>query len=130
MKLELKRIRAQRDLWLRAVNENDIHEMATVLSEDAVWIPPRMPAVNSRNAIVEWMTPFFETYDYTFSIDNLHIKAAGNWAVEQSDFTSTLEPKGGGDKSTHRGRYIIIWRWEPDNEWRIERYVDDSPDLD
>jgi uncharacterized protein (TIGR02246 family) len=127
MKLELKQIEQQRHVWLDAVNKNDIEGMKTVFSDDAVWIPSGLPALNGKNAIAEWMSPFFETYDYEFSIRDLNIKGAGDWAVEQASFTSKLSPKGEeGEGTTHDGKYIIIWRWEKDNKWRIERYLDNS----
>jgi len=127
MKLELKKIREQRESWLNAVNQNDILAMQDILTEDAVWIPPGLPALNGRKAIVDWMGPFFETFNYEFSINNMRIKGAGNWAFEQAQFTSKLTPKDDdGAASTHEGKYIMIWRWEKDNTWRIERYLDDS----
>ncbi len=127
MKLELKKIREQRDRWIDAVNKNDIDAMQNILTEDAVWIPAGLPALSGKKSIVEWMGPFFETYNYEFSITDMHIKGAGDWAVEQSSFTSNLIPKDDEDgSSSHKGKYIIIWRWEKDNQWRIERYLDDS----
>ena len=126
MKLELKEIRKQREEWLDAVNKNDITRVTDVLTEDAVWIPPGMPALNGKEAISDWINPFFETYDYEFKLDSLDIRGAGDWAVEHASFTSRLSPKDGGEGSEHHGKYIMIWRWEKDNKWRIERYLDTS----
>ena len=81
MKLELKEIRRQRDEWLDAVNSNDIDRVKSILTDDAVWIPPGMPALNGKNAIVDWISPCFETYNYEFRIDELDVKGAGFWAV-------------------------------------------------
>ena len=126
MKLELKKIQKQREDWLRAVNENDMEAIGNILTDDAVWIPPGMPALSGKKTIMEWMEPFFDTFNYEFSIADMHIKGAGDWAVEQSAFTSKLTAKDDDETSTHNGKYIIIWRWEKDNQWRIERYLDDS----
>lgn len=128
MKLELKEIRKQRSEWLEAVNHNDIDKVKSLLTDDAVWIPPGMPALNGKDAIADWINPFFETYDYEFQIDNLDVKGAGDWAVEHASFTSKLHPKGTDSQETseHHGKYIMIWRWEKDNHWRIERYLDNS----
>ncbi len=124
MKLELKAIRLQRQAWIDAVNSGDIDKFRDILSNDAVWIPPRMPALNGRDAIIEWMTPFFADFKHEFSVEPQSVKGAGNWAVEQSDFISKLEPNDGGGDSQLDGKYLIIWRWEKDNIWRMERYVD------
>ncbi len=129
MKLELKAIKQQRQNWLDAVNHNDIDSVSNILCEDAVWIPPGMPALQGKTAILDWIQPFFENFNYEFSISNEYVKGAGDWAVEHADFTSRLAPKDGGEASEHQGKYIIIWKWEKDNVWRIERYVDNS-DMD
>ncbi len=130
MKLELKAIRKQRQQWLDAVNKNDIESVKKILSNKAVWIPPGMPALTGKQAIVDWMNPFFEDFNYEFSIANENVKGAGDWAMEHANFTTRLTPKGGGDTTEHHGKYIIIWRWEKDNMWRIERYVDYSDTIE
>jgi len=127
MKLELKEIRRQREVWLDAVNSNDIDRVKSIFTDDAVWIPLGMPALNGKNAVADWINPFFETYNYEFSIDESNVKGAGDWAVEHASFTSKLHPKEGeGTTSEHHGKYIVIWRWEKDNKWRIERYLDNT----
>ncbi len=68
MKLELKAIKKQRQHWLDAVNKNDIESIKKILSNKAVWIPPGMPALTGKKAIVDWMNPFFEDFNYEFSI--------------------------------------------------------------
>jgi len=129
MKLELKKIREQRENWLNAVNQNNTEAMQEILTDDAVWIPSGLPALNGKQAIMDWIGPFFETFSYELSIKDIHIKGAGNWAFEQTQFTSKLKPKDDdGETSAHEGKYIMIWRWEKDNQWRIERYLDDSED--
>ena len=127
MKLELKKIGQQREKWLKAVNSNDLEGLAEVLTDNAVWIPTGLPPLKGRKAISEWMNPFFETYNYEFNIDDMKIRGADDWAVEQASFTSKTRPKeGGGEESAHQGKYILIWKWEKDNQWRIEKYLDDS----
>ena len=130
MKLELKKIRQQRLEWIDAVNSNDLSRIGEILSASVVWIPSSMPALNGREAILEWMKPSFDGFDHQYRIDNIRIKGAGNWAFEQADFTSTLTPKEGGGPVENTGSYILIWRWEDDNVWRIERYVDNSEVLE
>ena len=104
-----------------------IDRLKYILTDEAGMIPPGMPALNRKNAIVEWIDPFFETDNYEFWNDELEVKGAGDWAVEHASFTSRLIHKDDyGSVSEHHGKYIIIWRWEKDNKWRIERYLDNS----
>ena len=126
MKLEFKEIRKQREQWLDAVNKNDIDSLKEILTEDAVWIPPGMPALMGKVAIVDWMNPFFENYTYEFNVENPDLRGAGDWAVEHASFVSRVAPKDGGEHTEQHGKYIMIWRWEKDNKWRIEKYLDTS----
>lgn len=126
MKLELKEIKKQREEWLEAVNKNDILGVKNLLTEDAVWIPPGMPALKGKSEIADWINPFFETYNYKFKVEKTDVRGAGDWAVEHASFTSKLEPKDGGEGTEYHGKYLMIWRWEKDNKWRIERYLDTS----
>lgn len=130
MKLELKAIRIRRQEWIDAINNNDLDKVSDLLSDDAVWMPPGMPALQGKGSIIEWMKPSFESFKHEYSITDIRIKGAGNWAVEQANFVSKLWPEDGGDATEHRGSYIMIWRWEKNNVWRIERYVDNSEVLE
>jgi uncharacterized protein (TIGR02246 family) len=126
MKLEFKEIQKQRERLLKAINKNDIDSMKEILTDDAAWIPPGMPALMGKTAIVDWMNPFFENYDYEFNVENPDVRGAGDWAVEHSSFVSKVAPKDGGEGTEQHGKYIMIWRWEKDNKWRIEKYLDTS----
>ena len=126
MKLELKAIRAQREKWIEAVNSGDINGLSGIMSEDAVWMPASIPALNGKKAILDWIKPSFDNFRHQFSISQQDFKGAGNWVVEHADFTHILTPKDGGETAEFPGSYIVIWRWEKDNVWRIERYVDNS----
>ena len=126
MKLELKEIRKQRQAWLDAVNSNNLQEIESILTDDAVWIPPGMPALESKKAIADWMKPSFDEFNHNMEIAEDELKGAGHWVVEHASFKSRLNPKDGGEGTVFDGKYIVIWRLEKDNKWRIERYLDNS----
>lgn len=126
MKLELKSIREQRQKWIDAVNKGDISQISEILSDDAVWMPLSIPALNGKKAIVDWIKPSFDNFDHQFEISDQDLKGAGNWVVEHANFVHRLTPKDGGETTELPGSYIVIWRWEKDNVWRIERYVDNT----
>lgn len=125
MQDELAAIQKRRRAWIVAINEGDVVAHAALLAEDAVWLPPGQPAVAGREAIAEWLLPFFEQHGYDFSITDARVRVAGDWAVERATFTSRLTPTDGGETMTHTGTYVLLWRREADG-WYIERYVDDT----
>jgi uncharacterized protein (TIGR02246 family) len=118
----------RREQWVRVVARRDVDAYAELVAEDVVWFPPGQLPVIGRSAFADWVRPFFESFEYQFSIEPIAIVEAETSACERSRFRSTLRPAGGGDDSEmqHEGTCVIFWRLDPDGAWRIERYVDES----
>jgi uncharacterized protein (TIGR02246 family) len=109
--------------WIAAVNATDIVGYAQLVTEDVVWLPPHGDAVVGRAAFKSWLEPFFGSYAYEFSVDDIHACETDRWIAETGEFRSRMTPLAGGAAASHGGRYFAIWRREAD-VWRIERYVD------
>lgn len=115
-----------RRAWLRAVNRTDLDAYADLVCRDVVWLPPGGPAVQGRASFRAWLEPFFEQFEYRFSVEVASCRDSGDWAVEKGAFRTEMTPRSGGDPMEHRGRYIVLWRRGGDSAWRIDRYMDDS----
>lgn len=113
--------------WVEAVNGTDLEAYADVVCRDLVWLPPGQDAIEGRAAFRRWLAPFFEQYDYEFSVTGTAFRVAGTWAVEKGRFRSVMTSVDGGATMEHSGRFLALWRRDDDGVWRIERYVDDSP---
>lgn len=112
--------------WIQVVNGGDIDAYCEILTVDAVWIPPRSEPVEGREAFKNWLAPFVERYSYQFDLSDQRIHVAGNRAFERARFTSEMTPKSGGASMTHSGTFTALWMKEQDNNWYIERYIDDT----
>lgn len=113
----------RRQRWIEVTTAGDVASCVDLLTEDAVWFPPGMAAIRGREFVREWMAPFFEIYEYDFSVLNPQLRLAGDWAFERGVFTSALISKHDGRETSHSGEYLIIWKREPDDVWYIERYI-------
>ena len=116
-------IDGRRQEWVAVVNARDLAGYAALFTPDGVWLPPGQPAVRGREAIHTWLRPFFEEFEYDFSITDSQLRVAGDWAVEYGKFTSNLQPRSGGEPSSHSGTYLVLWR-QDSAKWCIERYMD------
>lgn len=112
--------------WIDVVNAGDSDTYANLLAENAVWIPPGQDPITGRTAFKQWLTPFFDAFSYTFSISDVRIRVAGDWAIERAEFTSEMTPYNGGDPMKHTGTFTVLWHRDDDKVWYIERYFDDS----
>ncbi len=117
-------IDGRRQEWVAVVNARDRAGYAALFMPDGVWVPPGQPAVRGREAIHAWLRPFFEQFEYDFSMTDSQVRVAGDCAVECGKFKSNLRPRSGGKASSHSGTYVVLWRRELDKRWYIERYMD------
>ena len=124
MSNERDMIAQQRARWTAAVNATDLDQYAALVTEDLVWFPPGQPAISGKKAFVEWLRPFFENFEYAFSLHAPQVQLAGGWAIERGRFQSQMRSRGGGMPGQHSGMYLVVWRKDVDNAWRIERYID------
>lgn len=118
----------RRGEWMAAVNQGALDDYADLVTEDLVWLPPAGEPLTGRQAFRAWLEPFFARFDYLFSVEPVQVRAFDGWCAEAGRFRSVLTEKGGGAPQEHTGRYLVLWRLEPDGVWRIERYVDGVPE--
>jgi ketosteroid isomerase-like protein len=122
MNLAAERIRLlQRDAeWAVAAFEGrDVERILSYWTDDAVVLPPGLPAVVGKAALRQYVEgsmqiPGFNinwtSTDVTFSPD-------GNLAYMFSRNAVTMSAQDGTPAITE-GRAVTIWRREPDGEWR------------
>lgn len=112
--------------WIEAVDRTDLEAYAELVCEDVVWLPPGEEAVEGREAFREWLAPFFEEWRYDFSVEDARFRVAGGRAMEKGRFVSRMAARVGPKEVEHVGHYVVLWRRDEDDTWRIERYADDS----
>lgn len=117
-------IEQRRQRWIDVTTAGDAASCVELLTEDAVWFPPgMMAALCGREPIRDWMAPFFELYEYEFTVLNSQLRLAGDWALDRGMFTSILTSRYDGRQTSHNGEYLISWKRESDGQWYIERYM-------
>lgn len=116
--------------WLEAVEQGDLDAYVDLVVEDVVWIAPGPVALEGRMAFRDWLAPFLEQHIYAMSVSDPDIRVAGRWAVEKGMFHSHISPRTGGDAMEHTGRFLTLWRHGADGKWRIDRYIDDTPEFE
>lgn len=125
MQDDLNTLQQRHKEWIDIVKRGDAEAYAGLLTEDAVWFPPTGKPLAGRKAFREWLSPFFNRYEYDFSITNEWFRIAGDRAIEKGKFTSVMNSKKGSEQMKHSGTFTVLWRREGD-EWYIERYIDDT----
>ena len=106
-----------------AIVAGDTDTYATLLTRDAVLLPPNGPAVVGRDAIVAWSRAFANAFSFeAYHPLDAEVVIAGNWAFRRAAFRVTLAPKGGGEKLVDTGKFLIIYKREGDG-WKVARDI-------
>ncbi len=110
--------------WIAAINAGDPDGFVAVLANDAVWLPWGQSAISGKERIHDWLLAPFAEFTYDYSVTDIRVRIAGEWAVERARFRTRAEKRGGGEAPTHEGTYTILWRRTASAGWLIERYID------
>lgn len=122
----LLHISTKRESWVEAINAGSADGFVAVVAPDAVWLPSRQPAIQGADRIREWLVDPFSQYDYDYSIEDIRVRLAGDWAVENSRFRTRAVDRSGDPAPLHEGEYTILWKRTPGVGWLIDRYIDHS----
>ena len=115
-----KAIRANDDLIEAAVKAGNAAEATAMYADDAVAMPPNMPALKGREGLKEfWKSAFaMGKTEIDLMIDD--VKVSGDLAIERGRWMFTLTPSGAAPVKDN-GKYLVVWR-NRGGKWQI---VDD-----
>jgi len=94
--------------------------VVATLTEDAVWMPPNQPAREGRADIQEWLSPQTVT---DFELTTLETGGRGGFAYTRGSFSITFTAEGLAGFVNDTGKYVEIWRKEPDGSWLIDQVI-------
>lgn len=113
--------------YKQAVLAGDWEVWAAFYTEDAVIMPTGQPAVRGRDAIRAWGEAFPTIVEWT--TDRVEVDGRGDLAYVRATFSMTVEAEGEAEPVSERGKYLEIWRKQPDGSWLIavDIYNSDEP---
>lgn len=110
-----------RSAFSEAHARSDAQALADLFTEDARLLPPGGDEVRGRAAIRAAAQSMFSALTVSdFKIEAQELQIYDSVAYELATYTETLTPRV-GPASPVRGRYLIVWRRDPDRQWRVDR---------
>jgi ketosteroid isomerase-like protein len=120
----------QRDAeWAAMASEGrDVEAILSYWTDDAVVLPPGLPAVIGKPALREYVkgSQQISGFSITWSSSDVAFSPDGNLAYMFSENAVTLNGAD-GKPATKAGRAVTIWRREPDGEWRCAVDIWNAP---
>ena len=106
--------------WARLAFEGrDVERMLSYFSDDAVMMPPGMPAVIGKAALREYLNGSLQIpgFSITWTSTDVHLSPDGQFAYMFGRNQMTMNAPD-GTLMTFAGRGVTNWRREADGAWR------------
>jgi|SRR6267142_5359068 ketosteroid isomerase-like protein len=109
-------LRQNDETFASSANAKNFAAAAALYMDDASLLLPNAPAVQGRQQIQKWMSDNPPLSD--FKIEPVDIDGRGDLAYVRGNYALTMTPPSGA--AVHdRGKFIEIWRRQPDGSWKI-----------
>ena len=102
--------------------------MRVHVTPDVVMMAPNMPAVSGAENAMEAMNGFFAAFAVHIAYESAEVVVADEWAFDRGTYKQTLTPKRGGPAISESGKYLWLYRREPDGKWKQARAIWNSSD--
>ncbi|MBN2320990.1 MAG: SgcJ/EcaC family oxidoreductase [Acidobacteria bacterium] len=103
-----------------AVNAGDLYKLISIYGDDAVRIPPNEPPSIGKEAIQQSAEQMFDNLSPREEKDVVeNVQVSGNLAVAHIKWSSLITPKTGSEPFDVNGNWILVFKRESDNSWKI-----------
>jgi uncharacterized protein (TIGR02246 family) len=122
-------IRRAVEEFVTAFNAGDMSRILGIFTDDLIDMSAGGPTRTGQAAREHFLSRVTETHakyspHLVITIDEIQV--VSNWAYDRGSLTVKLVPRGGGETSFVRQRYLEIWRRGSDAKWRIAIEMDNT----
>jgi uncharacterized protein (TIGR02246 family) len=113
--------------WLEAVRTKNISRLTDMVTDDAIFLPPGLPAIRGKLAVEAMYNSFFPQFssvEQRVSIEEVEV--AGDWAFAWGTEHFTVLPKAGGPPIQMEGKGMSILRRQADGAWKFARGINNT----
>ncbi len=117
-------VRAVLDTYAESVTKGDVNLHASIWDEAGIKHKPNAPAIVGMQAMRERWEKNFPLNDRHMVIKIQEVIVSGDWAFAHGVYTDEAVPKAGGKTVYTDGKFLTVFKREPDGTWKI--YADTS----
>ena len=100
---------------VRAFNDGNLDAFMALVADDAVFMPPGVPALIGKEAIYNWQNFDEMSFDATIFSDEIEI--CGEWAFQRVHWEGSWTINASGETTPYKSKEIFIYRRQPDGSW-------------
>jgi uncharacterized protein (TIGR02246 family) len=114
------------DGYVAASNAGYAAALASIYTDDAVIMPSDVPLIQGKAAIEAYFQKTMEGRKEKYSATSISLTSDdsaihGDWAYVRGTSLWTATPKAGGAPIERRGKFLTIYKRQPDRSWKVFR---------
>ncbi|MEO8561822.1 MAG: nuclear transport factor 2 family protein [bacterium] len=107
--------------YVRVINSNNTDSLASMLTEDAVFLAANEKPMVGKAAVRAWVDGYYKAFHTKWDKPVQEFVVAGDYAFERYSYTSTDTPVGGGKDVVDTGWGFVVYHRDADGVWRVAR---------
>src|ERR1043165_2989110 len=116
--------------WSKAAGAKDVDKTASYYSDDALVLPPNMPAINGKQgARAMWQGMFSVSgFGGGWKASKVEVARSGDLAYVTGTYELS-ETDAKGKPMTDKGKYLEVWKKQGDGTWKcvVDMFNSDLP---
>jgi len=116
--------------WSRAAGAKDLDKTASYYSDDALVLPPNLPAIQGKQqARAMWQGMFsVPGFGGGWKVSRVEVAGSGDLGYVTGTYELS-ETDEGGKPTTDKGKYLEVWKKQADGGWKciIDMFNSDLP---
>lgn len=120
-------IEANNARFAAAAVRGDTAALASFYADDAILMMENVPAAHGHEAIAKSYSAMTAMKLASFRLDTKDLIVSGDYAIETGAYELQGAPPAKGAKAMHGvGKYLVLWRKQPDGSYKILRDIANS----
>ena len=122
-------IRALDAQWSKTASANDVDGTVSYYSDDAVLLPPNMPAATGKQAIrAVWAGLLGPGVALSWDVSKVEVAHSGDLAYLTGVYQLTMKDAQ-GKPIADKGKLLEVWKKQADGKWKtvVDTYNSDLP---
>jgi len=105
------------DEWSRAVGAKDVEKTMSYYTDDALMMPPNIPALSGKQSIRTLWQSLLEAQGFGGGWKATKVEVSGNLSYVTGTYEMT-ETDDSGKPMTDKGTYLKVWKKQADGSWK------------
>lgn len=106
--------------WSEAASKRGADQFVRYFADDAIFLPPNVPALTSNAAIQRWASELMSNpgFSLNWQPTKVGVSRGGDMGYTSGTYELTLTGPNGKPVSD-QGKYLTVWQKQADGSWKV-----------